>query len=299
MSEDLRSQATPDAHRHVFALEFDGAGFNGTQSQAGGRTVQRLLDEAVTDLEGERRIIRPASRLDAGVSARWLPFDCLIARPLPPGVLAMALQARLPRDIAVRACARVPDDFNARNQAVSKTYAYTVRWQAWQPVLAPRCWWVRELDHPARLNELAALLPGRVDLSGFACLRRDDTDEDDPVRTVHDAHWLRDDGPDGVSLTFRITGAGFLYKQIRGMVGAMVHVAQGRRTIEEFTAVVAGGRLAPRLGNIAPPEGLLLEQVRFSPEPAWAPPAPVAGSRGRGVAESDRGDRDNRQPSQQ
>ncbi len=70
-------------------------------------------------------------------------------------------------------------------------------------------------------------------------------------------------------LTFRVSGAGFLYRQVRGMVGAMAAVATGRWPMEEFLACCAGGRSAAKVGNVAPPDGLCLETVRFAAEPDW------------------------------
>ena len=57
--------------------------------------------------------------------------------------------------------------------------------------------------------------------------------------------------------------------EIRGFVGAMIHVAQNHREAEEFTAIVNGDATIRRLGNIAPPDGLVLEKVTYDPEPDW------------------------------
>ena len=156
--------------------------------------------------------------------------------------------------------------------ALAKTYRFTVMVRAARPTLEARAWWVRRLDHPDLLDELAALLPGRRDLSGFSGLRHDGSDEDDPVRTIHASSWEREEIAHGLRLTFSITGDGFLYKQIRGLVGAMVFVAQGRRTVADFQAAMAAGRAAVKVGNIAPPAGLVLARVAYDPEPVWESP---------------------------
>ena len=85
------------------------------------------------------------------------------------------------------------------------------------------------------------------------------------MREITVARWQ----PVGDDWVLHIGGTGFLYKQIRGFVGAMVHVAQGRRSPADFAALVAGDTTVRRLGNIAPPEGLMLERVTYDPEPAW------------------------------
>jgi tRNA pseudouridine38-40 synthase len=267
--------------RYALAVEFDGRAFNGTQVQAPNlRTVQGVLSQAAATLAGISQVVsgdsaplvRPASRLDAEVSAAWLPCDVDLERAWAPAALAGALGGHLPPDVSVIAAAAVPDRFHAQHDAVAKTYGFSVIVRAARPTLDARAWWVRRMDFPEKLDELAAAIIGRRDLSGFAGLRHDGTDEDDPVRTVHAAAWTHEPIAHGLRLTFTITGDGFLYKQIRGLVGAMVFVAQGRRTVADFHAAIHAGRDAVRVGNIAPPTGLVLARVTYDPEPEWESP---------------------------
>jgi tRNA pseudouridine38-40 synthase len=261
------------AVRHAFLVEFDGAGFAGTQGQRPGlRTVQGDLAAAFGDLAGHPVVPRLASRLDAGVSARMLPgtADLCLKRPLSPATVIMALDARLADDLAIRALAVVPNDFHPIRAAVAKTYSYRVWCRGTPPAFDRRVWWVRRIDHPDRLSGLAEALVGTRDLRAFACLRHDDTDNQDGTRTITAAGWdCRGDGAGGLQLIFTVTGSGFLYHQVRGFVGAMIAIAQGLRTREEFLGQVAGRRDIVRIGNLAPADGLLLERVVYDPEPPW------------------------------
>jgi tRNA pseudouridine38-40 synthase len=256
--------------RYLLEVDCAGAAFAGTQTQAPGlRTVQAVLTEAVAALDGQPRHVRPASRLDAGVDAERLPCDVELGRDWNPGVLCQALTDRLPKDLSVRRAARVADDFNAISDAVGKTYRYLVIVRPVRPVRETRCLWLRRMDHPELLERCAERLVGRHDLSGFANLRHDGTDGNDPVRTISAATWHHERRDDELRLTFRVSGAGFLYRQVRGFVGAMTAVATDSRSFDEFVASCAGGRTAKRVGNVAPPEGLTLEAVSYQPEPAW------------------------------
>ncbi len=258
--------------RYAFDCQFDGRTFQGTQIQSQGRTLQGVLTACLAEIGGDGVLPRPASRLDAGVSAEHLPVDALLPTSWECRELANCLNARLPREVVVARCALVDDRWHSQHEARSKTYRYEVAHRATRPVLDTRATWVRRLEHPDALERMAGMLLGSQDLSGFACLRRDGSDEDDPVREVTAASWSARDADEGRLLTFRISGAGFLYKQIRGMVGAMLAVAQGRRSLEQFADVVSGGRQAERLGNIAPAHGLVLERVSYLPEPEWQRP---------------------------
>ena len=256
--------------RFAIELEYDGSGFAGTQTQrAGLRTLQDVLTLAAGRLEDRDCFVRLSSRLDAGVSARALVGDLAVERAWEPTALGQALTSHLPNDVVVRRVAPVDDAWNAKIQAKSKIYRYCVRRRTVRPVLDRRCWWVRRMDYPERLELAAQLLPGHRDLSGFACLRRDDTDDNDPHRRILAAHWTSEVTVGEEVYTFTITGEGFLYKQVRGLVGAMLFIAQGNASLDDFASVMNDGRAARRLGNIAPPEGLELAATHFAPEPAW------------------------------
>lgn len=255
--------------RFALSLEFDGAAFFGTQIQARHRTLQQVMDPALTDLNGAKAAIRFSSRLDQGVSAESLVGDVTLARAWKPETLVLALSSRLPADVVVRRAAIVPDDWSALRACTGKTYRYRVVLRPVRPVLDKRCLWVRELDDPARFQACADLIVGRHDLSAFANLRHDDRDALDPVRTYHESTWTKSDEPAGQVWTYRIRGEGFLYRQVRALVGAMIHVAQTRATVADFRAAIKQGRSIKRLGNLAPAEGLTLEGATFAPEPAW------------------------------
>jgi tRNA pseudouridine38-40 synthase len=261
--------------RYALDLEFDGRAFLGTQAQAQGlRTLHAVVSEAVAGLDGGRPIVRFASRLDTGVSAEHFPVDTVLARDWDLGALAAAMTSRLPMDVVCTRAARVDDSWHVRRDARSKRYRYDVALRPTRPVVDSRAAWVRQLDRVDLLPEMAAMLVGHKDLSGFATLRHDDTDEDDPHREILSATWTREERPLGSYLVFRVVGEGFLYRQVRGMVGAMLHVAKGREALDSFAAAVAGGRSAARLGNIAPAHGLTLERVVYDPEPGWQAPSP-------------------------
>lgn len=260
--------------RVALEIEFDGAGFAGTQIQtAGERTLQGLLATTLSGILDAPVLPMPASRLDAGVGAEALPVSVEVAslpgRPAADAdglrCLGLALAGSLPADVSVRRVALVPPDWHAQIFAVSKTYRYRVVVRGTKPARDKRCWWVKRIDHPERLQQLAAQLVGTRDLRLFACLRHDGTDEKDGAREITAAAWERR----GDALVFRITGKGFLYKQVRGFVGGMVYVAQGRRTVDEFERRIAGEAVELRLGKIAPAEGLVLERISYDPEPDW------------------------------
>jgi tRNA pseudouridine38-40 synthase len=115
-------------------------------------------------------------------------------------------------------------------------------------------WYARRLDRDA-LDACAAALPGTHDFTAFTPTV---TDHVRFERDVLDARWERD----GDLLSFWITADTFMRHMNRVLVGTMLEVAVGRRTVQEFAALLHG---APRsaAGNTAPPHGLALAAVSY------------------------------------
>jgi len=256
--------------RYAMHLEFDGTAFRGTAPQPGQRTLHGLLRSTLAQLDGGGPVLsRSSGRLDTGVSALGLVVHCDLHRVWEPAALGRALNGHLDHDVAVLRAARVSDDWDALLEPSVKSYCYRVLERGAGPVLDRRVYCRRKIARPELLGDLARLCNGERDLSAFACLRGDDSDAADPWRSYRGARWEVEPVPGGALHCFRISGNGFLYKQVRGLVGAMLGVAQGLATSDEFRAAIDAGRSAKRVGEVAPARGLLLEAVRYRAEPAW------------------------------
>lgn len=259
--------------RFALDIEFDGRDFLGTQWQEGHRTLQGVVEEAAARVGDAYRQSRDrfhaSSRLDAGVGARSFIAHYTTHKQWDPETFGRALNGNLPPDAVVRRVAAVDDEWHARYQKSVKTYTYLVVNRGVRPVLQRDSWWIRRPLNVEILHKCAHDLLGQHDLSGFAALRGDESDEGDPVRRVTSSSWSAQDAAEGRELTFTVSGEGFLYKQVRGLVGAMVEVARGGVEYTDFLATKAGGRSAPRCGSIAPADGLMLDKVSLEKEPQW------------------------------
>jgi tRNA pseudouridine38-40 synthase len=241
-------------------IEYDGSGFRGWARQPGLRTVQGVLETALEQILREEIRLTVAGRTDTGVHALGQVASFETSAPLPPD-LARNLNGVTPEDVAMRRAEAVAAGFDARRDARSRSYLYRVATtRAAGPFERGRAlWWPHRIDREA-LDACAAALVGSHDFTAFTPTQ---TDHVRFERNVLAASWRDEPSPTGGEiLAFRITADAFMRNMVRTLVGTMLEVTSTRRSVENFTGLLAG---APRSegGDTAPPHGLYLESVAY------------------------------------
>ena len=251
--------------RLALLLEYDGAEFAGWQRQREGqRTAQGALEEALRTVCGGSPAVTGAGRTDAGVHAWGQVASADVERHPAPEALWRGLNGVLPRDMAVRALAPMPDAFHALRDAVGKHYVY--RWWhrgARSPLRARDHHCVRGVVDPGAMRAAAAHFVGRHD---FASLQAAGSSATTSVRTLYRVE-LREPG-DG-SLRLDVEGDGFLRHMVRNLAGTLLEVGRGRWPADSIPALLES-RDRARAGPTAPAVGLLLASVRYDPPIPWA-----------------------------
>jgi tRNA pseudouridine38-40 synthase len=236
-------------------IEYDGGGFYGWARQPGRRTVQGELEQALAMVLREPVELTVAGRTDRGVHA----WGQVASYPGPPARVG-SLNALLAPDVAVLHCGEAQEGFDARHDAVSRTYCYRVIARPARSALkAGRAlWWPHQLDFDA-LGECAAMLAGEHDFTAFTPT---ETSHRRFEREVLTARWERSSISGGELLAFWIEADSFMRQMNRALVGTMLEVAGGQRTARGFAELLSG---APRAaaGRTAPAHGLALARVRY------------------------------------
>lgn len=241
-------------------IAYDGAAYQGWQSQKNGKGVQDQIEAALARLFPSKPAVQGSSRTDAGVHAFGLVAHFSIPRNefrMPTRHLALAINACLPEDIRVRYAVRTSPSFNARFDATGKQYRYSV-WNhpVMNPLLRREAWHEpRTLDLSA-MREAARSFIGRHDFRSFTANRGDVLE--DAVRTLTRCDIKRS----GSLITFVIEGEGFLYKMCRGIVGTLVQVGYGKFPASEVRDMLE--RQDRRVAGMnAPAHGLVLWKVFY------------------------------------
>jgi len=250
-------------------LEYDGTDFAGWQRQAQGeRTVQASLEAALAEILGAPVSVRGSGRTDAGVHALGQVASVALETRLGPDDLARALNAKLPRDIAVLGVAVALDDFDARKSAIAKLYRYQI-WNGSQrsPLRARRFAFVPVPLDLAAMRQAAADLVGERDFAAFQAAGSS------VETTTRRLELLDVAGAAGGEVRLEARATGFLRHMVRNLAGTLIEVGQGRRAADSMGALLAS-RDRARAGPTAPAQGLVLVRVDYPAEPQAAAAAP-------------------------
>lgn len=247
--------------RHLMVkLKYDGRDFCGWQVQEGLRTVQAVFQETLWEILGEKTPIRGCSRTDSGVHANEFCVSFATTCAIPADRLPLALNVKLPPDIAAFACQEVPEGFHARYDCRGKQYRYLIlNAPVRDPFWHARALWYKYPLDAAFLDAQARDYLGTHDFSAFCSAG---SDVEDKVRTVSQCRVRRlDDLPEMVEFT--VTADGFLYNMVRIMVGTLLKMSAGRLAPDSIPDIIAS-RDRQRAGFTAAACGLYLNKVLYS-----------------------------------
>jgi tRNA pseudouridine38-40 synthase len=241
-------------------LHYDGAGFHGWQRQPAARTVQGALEDALGRVCAGPVAALGSGRTDAGVHARGQAVGVRVPDRWTPEALRRALNAVLPDDVWIEGAHEMRPEFHARYSAVARRYSYAVGLDeaAASPFRRRWEWAYRRPVDRALLDEAARAVRGEHCFRGFA-VQGTAPEHDDHRCVVSDARW---EAPAPDRLAFHVEANRFLHHMVRFLVGTMLDVASGRRTLASLVALL-GAASNRDVSPPAPPHALVLERVTY------------------------------------
>ncbi|SCG84070.1 tRNA pseudouridine synthase A [Proteiniborus sp. DW1] len=237
-------------------IEYDGTNYFGWQKQPNQATIQETLEDSIKKVTKEDVNIIGSGRTDRGVHARGQVANFFTDSRIPSEKFKDAINANLPKDIAISHSEEVDSAFHSRYSAKGKEYRYLI--------------YNRRVPSPL-LRNLAYHVPQKLD---FNIMRKSATDivgthdfrsfmasgssVEDTTRTVYSVQLDKN----YELIEFRINGNGFLYNMVRIVVGTLVDIGMGKICSSSIPEIILS-RERKNAGHTAPPHGLYLERVLY------------------------------------
>ena len=236
--------------RYFITLSYDGSAFHGWQIQPNAPSVQGCIEHAASTLLGCPVSVTGAGRTDTGVNASGYVAHFDTDNPSLSGAGAeqfrYKLNAMLPKEIVVHSIRETGEDLHARFSATRREYTYFLHTKK-DPFTRNHSWLCTfPLDFD-KMNQAASLLAGTHD---FSCFQKLGSDAKTPICTVYEAFWEQytpsektvmggDAANDGTQYWyFRVCADRFLRNMVRALVGTLVEVGRGKRSVEDFAKLI-------------------------------------------------------------
>lgn len=255
----------PAVRRARLVVAYDGSAYFGFAKNPDVATVAGVLEDALEMISRIPVLVVGAGRTDTGVHA----WGQVVSVDLPITLDLADVQRRLNKlcgnTLVVRSVewASSPN-FHARFDAFWRHYRYTIlNTPTASPFLTKTTWHVRRPLNLALMRLGSDPFVGTHDFTSF-CRRPKQNPGAKPkslVRNVQLLEWTQLD--DGL-LRLDIRANAFCHQQVRSITGTLVDVGLGKISPGEITGILrAMDRRAA--GQVAPPEGLCLWEVGYSP----------------------------------
>jgi len=242
--------------RIILGVEYDGSGFCGWQWQPFKRSVQQVLEEALSRVANQPVSIICAGRTDAGVHAleQVVHFDVIVKRELHAWMLGG--NSNLPDDVRIIWAKQALGDFHARYSAIARFYRYIILNRPAKSALCRRqmTWCYPALD-VEKMHQAAQYLIGEHDFSSF---RAQGCQSKSPCRVLYFIDVYRD----GDKIIIDISANAFVHHMVRNIAGALMEIGMGKHPVD-WTQSLLDVKSRKLAGITAPPHGLYLTGVYY------------------------------------
>lgn len=238
-------------------IEYDGTKYNGWQTQKNGQGIQDIIENALHQITGEKIEISGSGRTDAGVHAYGQVANFKTENSIPVNKIPEAVNALLPKDIAIKSAEIKDDDFHSRYSAKGKKYMYIVN----NDKLRSAMDFYREYHFNSKIDyknmkKAAEYFEGTYDFKGFMS---SGSSVKDTIRTISKIQIKkREDN----RIIFNFTGDGFLYNMVRILVGTLLDVGIGKINPEDIPQIIKS-KDRTKAGKTVPAQGLYLMEVYY------------------------------------
>ncbi len=240
----------------LITLAYDGGQYHGWQRQTHSKSVQEVVERALSKVYRQNIHVEASGRTDAGVHAYGQTATFEVESTFPIENLKLVVNRILPLDIFITQAMQVPEGFHARYHAVGKTYEYHMIMSETRDPFKQR--FAHQVTKALNIDMIREAIPHFLGTHDFRTFMASGSQIQDTVRTVY-AFELAVEGDE---LKFKITGDGFLYNMVRIIIGTLIHVGQGKINPSDITDIINSGD-RNKAKYTAPACGLYLSRVYY------------------------------------
>ena len=240
--------------RYFIELSYHGKNYHGWQIQPDVISVQQKVNNALSIMLQQEISVVGAGRTDTGVHASQMFAHFDVAQEIV-GNVVFKLNSILPEDIVVYKVFLVANDKHARFDALSRSYAYKICLGR-NPFLLDFTWQIHSQKFNIDLmNEAAQLLLAYKDFESFSKVKTEvHTFNCDITKAV----WIEN----GDELIFYISANRFLRNMVRAIVGTLIEVGSGKKTVKDFREIIESKNRS-KAGLSVPAKGLFLTAIKY------------------------------------
>ncbi len=237
-------------------IEYDGTPFFGWQIQKNKKTIQGEIQKAVEEVIGKRVVIFGAGRTDAGVHALGQVANFHTTSKLSCRKWVLALNSLLQDEISILDVEEVPLEFHSQFDAHEKTYRYSILNRPARSAIRNN--FTHLVKPPLDVEKMAKGARHLVGTHDFRSFGSDMSKKKETVRTIR----IFEVTQVGDEIHFTVTGNGFLYNQVRAMVGSLLLVGFGTQPPDWIKKVVVA-KDRQKAGPNVHARGLMLVEVLY------------------------------------
>ena len=237
--------------RYFMTFSYDGTNFLGYQKQPRGRTVQKVIESALKEINGGKSVSVCASgRTDAGVHALNQKAHFDMDKKISTDKLIKGINSLLPEDVHVKKIEEVSDDFHARYNAIGKEYVYKINMGEYNPIERN---YVYQYNHKLDIIAMERGLKYFEGEHNFKSFTKANDEIVDYVRNISQTSIVRD-SKDLNKIIITFVGNGFMRYMVRNMVGGLIEIGEGKRNCDDVVNIFDyedrsfAGKTAPACG---------------------------------------------------
>lgn len=225
-----------------------GDNYNGWQRQKNAVGVQNIIENTLSKIYDSQILIAGSGRTDTQVHALGQVFNFSAYKFFTNKNLMRALNAILPKDIAILDIIDVNKNFHSGKSIKSKTYEYRIyNSPIHNPFLINRALWIKNNIDVEKLSIILSHFKGMHDFESF-CVKK--TKKENTIRTVNYINVEKDKE----NISIFINASGFLHNMVRIIVGSSLKILKDNMPCDYVLEILqkkdrrAAGPTAPAYG---------------------------------------------------